>query len=113
MPRHFLGEFEKAVLLALIRLGDNAYGVTIREELTTRLARHVAIGAVYTTLGRLEEKGFVSSTLGNPTPERGGRAKRFFRLEAGGAEALRSSLAAHDALTDYIRTPLLPSLERL
>src|ERR1043166_1736493 len=48
MPRHFLGEFEKAVLLALIRLGDNAYGVTIREELTTRLARHVAIGAVYT-----------------------------------------------------------------
>jgi|ERR1044071_2137368 DNA-binding PadR family transcriptional regulator len=112
MPRHFLGEFEKAVLLALMRLGDDAYGVTIREELATRLEREVSIGAVYTTLGRLEEKGFVSSILGSPTPERGGRAKRFFHIEADGAEALRNSLAAHDALTEFALPTLIPSLER-
>ena len=103
MPRHLLGEFEKAVLLALVRLRDNAYGVTIRQELTKRLDRDVAIGAVYTTLSRLEEKGYVSSNIGDPTPERGGRSKRYFRLEAPGAEALDRSLNAQKALARLSR----------
>lgn len=87
-----LGEFERATLLALIRLGPNPYGVTIRQELENRLERNVSIGAVYTTLDRLEEKGFVSSWRGDPTPERGGRAKRFFRIEAKGRIALEASI---------------------
>lgn len=98
MPRYALGDFERAVLIALIRLKDNAYGVTIRQHLSDRLQRDVAIGAVYTTLQRLEDKGYVSSTLGEPTAARGGRAKRFFRLEAPGAEALARSERAAAAL---------------
>jgi PadR family transcriptional regulator PadR len=97
MSRYMLGEFEKAVLLALVRLRDNAYGVTIRRELSKRLQRDVAVGAVYTTLSRLEEKGYVSSSVGEPTPERGGRAKRYFRIEATGAEALNRSITANSA----------------
>jgi DNA-binding PadR family transcriptional regulator len=86
-----LGTLEELVLLALIRLKDNAYGVTIRRELTERVGKDVSIGAVYTTLERLEGKGFVSSRVGEATPQRGGRAKRFFRLEARGADALAAS----------------------
>jgi PadR family transcriptional regulator, regulatory protein PadR len=89
-----LGEFEHLVLLALLRLRDNAYGVTIRNELETRAGRSTSIGAVYATLDRLEAKSYISSVLADPTPERGGRAKRFFRLEAAGAAALKSSQQA-------------------
>src|SRR5580692_7018144 len=70
-----LGSFELATVTALLRLKDNAYGVKIRQELEALLKKTVAIGAVYTTLARLEGKGFVSSYTGDPTPERGGRAK--------------------------------------
>ena len=86
-----LGSLEELVLLALMRLKDNAYGVTIRRELIERTGKEVSIGAVYTTLERLEDKGFVSSRVGDATPQRGGRAKRFFRLEARGADALAAS----------------------
>jgi DNA-binding PadR family transcriptional regulator len=86
-----LGGLEELVLLALIRLKDNAYGVTIRRELIERTGQEVSIGAVYTTLERLEGKGYVSSRVGNATPQRGGRAKRFFRLEARGADALATA----------------------
>jgi PadR family transcriptional regulator, regulatory protein PadR len=86
-----LGGLEELVLLALVRLKDNAYGVTIRRELIERTGKDVSIGAVYTTLERLEAKGYVSSRLGDATPQRGGRAKRFFRLEARGADALATS----------------------
>jgi len=86
-----LGGLEELVLLALIRLKDNAYGVTIRRELIERTGRDVSIGAVYTTLERLEGKGYVSSRVGDATPQRGGRAKRFFGLEARGADALAAS----------------------
>jgi PadR family transcriptional regulator PadR len=86
-----LGQFEELVLLALVRLRDNAYGVTIKEELARRLGKSVSTGAVYTTLERLEMKGYVSSRWGDPTPERGGRAKRYFRIEASGIEALNGS----------------------
>jgi len=89
----YLGEFEQLVLLALLRLGENAYGMTIRREIQDKTGRHVSLGAVYTTLNRLEEKGYVSSWVGEPTPERGGRAKRFFKINAAGARALKQ---AHD-----------------
>ena len=69
-----LGEFEQVVLLAILRLGDNAYGVTIRSEITACTRREVAPGALYTTLDRMEDKGIVRSWLGDPTPQRGGRA---------------------------------------
>lgn len=88
MGRQFLGEFEHHVLAALIHLGSNAYGLSVRREIQERLSRKVSIGAVYTTLARLEEKGFVSSREGEATPERGNRAKRYFRIEAAGQRAL-------------------------
>lgn len=86
-----LGEFEQVVLLAVMRLGPDSYGVAIRKEIEARTGRDVSLGAIYPTLDRLEAKGFVSSRRGPPTAERGGRAKRHFRLEPSGAEALRRS----------------------
>lgn len=99
-----LGEFERAVLLAVIRLGDRAYGVSIREELEKRLARAVSFGAVYTTLDRLEEKGLVSSSRGEPTAARGGRAKKFFHVEAAGRARLEHARRASNAI--WAITPL-------
>jgi DNA-binding PadR family transcriptional regulator len=87
----FLGEFEQLLLVALIRLGPNAYGVPIRQEISKRTGREVPIGQVYATLDRLERKGYVSSRLGEPTPERGGRAKRYFQIEAPGIRAFNAS----------------------
>jgi PadR family transcriptional regulator PadR len=87
----YLGEFEQIVLLAVLRLGKNAYGVTIWEEIERRAERPVMIGAVYATLDRLEAKRYISSKVGDPTPERGGRAKRFFKITAQGAAALKRS----------------------
>jgi DNA-binding PadR family transcriptional regulator len=88
-----LGEFEQSILLAMVHLGADAYGVTIRREIEARTARTVAVGALYTALDRLERKGYVSSSMSNPTPERGGRSKRYFKLRAAGAAALRASRA--------------------
>lgn len=86
-----LGEFEQSVLLAIVYLGDNAYGVTIRQEIERRTTRSIAVGALYTALDRLERKGYVSSTMSDPTPERGGRSKRHFRMKAAGVGALKQS----------------------
>jgi DNA-binding PadR family transcriptional regulator len=72
-----------------MRLGDRAYGMTIRDEIEKRTRRAVSFGAVYVTLQRLEDKGLVSSWIGEPTAERGGRAKRFFQVTANGREAVR------------------------
>ena len=94
MNQHRLGEFEILILAALIQLGDDAYGVSVRREIEERTGRSIAIGAVYTTLGRLESKGFVSSQIGEPTAERGGRAKRYFRITPSGVQALRESRSA-------------------
>jgi DNA-binding PadR family transcriptional regulator len=91
LNRDTLGEFEQLVLLAIVRLGDDAYGVTIRREIEARTGRDVAIGALYTSLDRLERKGFVASAMSEPTAERGGRSRRHFRLKAAGAAALRQS----------------------
>jgi PadR family transcriptional regulator len=98
--RAYLGELEQIVVLALIRLGDNAYGVPIRQEIERRTKRSLSIGALYRTLERLEDKGFVSSRTGDPTPERGGRAKRFFRAEALGLRALRRTRDALDVMSE-------------
>jgi DNA-binding PadR family transcriptional regulator len=86
-----LGSLEHIVLLALVRLDDNAHGMIVRREIEERTGRNVSIGAVYATLERLEAKGYVSSFTGEPTPERGGRAKRLFRVEAAGKRALQIS----------------------
>jgi PadR family transcriptional regulator, regulatory protein PadR len=89
-----LGEFEHLVLLAVLRLGPDSYGMRVRREIAERTGRDVTIGAVYATLDRLAAKGLVTSMLSDPTPERGGRAKRSFRLTGAGSEAL--SRAQHD-----------------
>ncbi len=92
MPKgDFLGAFEEIVLLALVHLGDNAYGMTIRREIEDRSGRAVSIGAVYSTLDRLESKGLVSSTYSNGSEARRGRAKRYFKLEPEGAKSLSRS----------------------
>ena len=89
--REHLGEFELIVLLALVRMGDDAYGVPIRREIEKRTKRSVTVGALYRTLDRLESKGYVSSWFSDPVPERGGRSKRYFRVDPPGMRALRQS----------------------
>jgi PadR family transcriptional regulator PadR len=92
-PAIVLGEFEQLVLTAVMLLGENAYGMTIHERVEELRPRTVvSIGAVYTTLDRLERKGLVRSWHSDPTPERGGRSKRFFVVEGAGERALRESL---------------------
>ena len=86
-----LGEFEQSVLLAVAHLGPESYGVPIRRLIEDRTGRAVAVGALYTALDRLERKGYVSSSMSDPTPQRGGRSRRHFRLRPSGAEALRRS----------------------
>lgn len=95
-----LGEFEQIVLLAILRLGDNAYGVTIRSEIALCTGREPGPGALYTTLDRMEEKGAVRSWLGEATPQRGGRAKRYFAVTKTGRAALVSAQCAYQSLLD-------------
>jgi len=82
--RTYLGEFELMILLAVIQLGEEAYGVPISREIERQRGREVSVGSVYAALERLEAKGLISSSLGDPTPERGGKAKRFFRITKAG-----------------------------
>lgn len=89
----YLGEFEMVVMLTLLHLGEGAYGMTIRVAIEERTGRSVSIGAVYTTLRRLQRKGYVAAELGEPSPSRGGRAKKHFRLQPAGMEALQRSRA--------------------
>ncbi len=106
MPKgEALGEFEHIVLLAVLRLRDDAYGMRVRREIHERTGRDVAIGAVYATLERLAAKGLVTAAVSNPTPQRGGRAKRSFRLTGAGIEALRRTRADLDAMLDGIVLP--------
>jgi len=90
----YLGEFELMMLLALIRLGDEAYGVPISREIEERIGREASLGSVYAALERLEEKGLVASRLGDPTAVRGGRAKRYFRITAQGLRDVRQTQRA-------------------
>lgn len=104
--RSYLGELELMVLLAVVRLGEKAYGVPISKELLTLANREVSVGSIYAALERLESKEFVSSSLGDPTPERGGRAKRYFRATSNGVRALE---VTRKALTNLWRG--IPQLE--
>src|SRR6185436_3205235 len=89
-----IGEFEHMVLLAVLRLGDDAYAVTVRDEILAHTGRDVSRGSIYITLDRLETKGFLKSRLGEPTAERGGRAKRYYTLRPVAIEALKESRRA-------------------
>lgn len=93
-----LGEFEQLILFAVLRLGDEAFGVAIRDSIEERTGRDVSPGAIYTTLGRLEERGLVSSRVGEPTPGRAGRPRKYYALEPSGAKALLESYAAIQAM---------------
>ena len=91
MPSH-LGEFEQLILFALLRLGESAYGVSVRQEIEERAGRPVSSGAVYTALGRLEARSFVTSRIGETAPQRGGRRRKYYRLEPAGAAALQRAV---------------------
>jgi DNA-binding PadR family transcriptional regulator len=97
-PSNYIGEFEELVLLAILSQGDNAYGVTIRQALEEATARTITIGSLYTTLSRLEDKGLVQSWVGEPTAERGGRAKKHYRVKGSAQVLLREVQAARHRL---------------
>ena len=101
-----LGEFEQMILLALVRLGDEAYGVSIKNEIEEQTGRQIFVGAVYTALGRLEKHGCVSSWVGEPTSERGGRRKKFYRIEPAGEAALTRTLEAYRSMSTGIEADL-------
>ena len=98
MPRHLLTDFELMILLAVLRVGDEAYGVRIAREIEATTGRRVLLGAAYTALERLEKNGLASSSTGSATPERGGRAKRFFRVTRRGLRAVRETQKALAAM---------------
>jgi PadR family transcriptional regulator PadR len=98
-----LGSLEHIILLALVRLGRSVHGMLVRREIEERTGRNISIGAVYATLQRLEAKGYVSSFTGEPTPERGGRAKRLFQIEAPGKRALQISEQTVRSMTTGLR----------
>lgn len=101
MPKgDYLGELEQVVLLALVRLEDDAYGASIRAEIDRRTGRDVSIGSLYSALDRMERKGYVTSRLGDPTPERGGKARRYYALQLPGLHALNQSRTMLERLWD-------------
>ena len=99
----YLGEFELLVLTAMVRLGADAYGASIRQEIESRAERSVSIGALYATLSRLEDKAYVRSWTGEATPTRGGRAKRFFELTALGRTQLEKSVTAMNNMLEGVK----------
>lgn len=109
MSRESIGEFEQLVLLTILRLGPSAYGVPIFEELANHTSRPILRPSVYVALRRLEEKGLISSRLGEPEPRRGGRARRYFELEPAAKEILRESrktlLSLWDGITPQLDEP--------
>ena len=102
-PADPIGQFEQLVLTAILALKDDAYGVSIHEKVAELSApKSVALGAVYVTLSRLEEKGLIASWLSDPTPERGGRAKRHYQLQAAGRRALQESTETARRMCDAV-----------
>ncbi|MEM7414715.1 MAG: PadR family transcriptional regulator [Gemmatimonadota bacterium] len=98
----FVGAFEELVLLAVIRGRGTGYGMTVRREIEERTGRDVTIGAVYATLDRLEKKGWVTSAVGEPDADRGGRARRYFRVLPEGVDALQTLRSARDGLWEGV-----------
>jgi len=107
----FLGEFEQFLLLSILKLGDNAYGSSIRQLLADTIGRDVTIGALYTTLERLDKKGLLDSHMGEATPERGGRAKKYFKVTAKGQHALTRSKRALTSMWENVALSLLGSTQ--
>ena len=103
--RGYLGEFELMLLLAVIHLGEEAYGVPISRELEKNRGKDVAVGSVYAALERLEAKGLITSMLGDPTPERGGKAKRFFRITKEGLRQVHETRRVLTRLWQTIPDP--------
>jgi PadR family transcriptional regulator len=101
-----VGEFEHFVLLALVRLGNGAYGASIRREIRERTGRDASVGTVYMTLGRLEKKGMIVSYVGIPATHRGGRRRRHYLIEADGQRALGRAWRAFTAMADGMETDL-------
>jgi DNA-binding PadR family transcriptional regulator len=101
-----LGDFEQLVLLGVLRLQADAYGAAIRQEIHRRSGRDVSINAVYTTLDRLETKGLLHSWTGEPTPQRGGRRRKFYALRPAGIAAMRQAYHAFQAMADGLEGPL-------
>jgi DNA-binding PadR family transcriptional regulator len=99
----YLSEFELHVLLAVSRLGDDAYGGSVRREIEERSGRRVWIGPLYGALGKLGDQGLVTAKMGDPLPVRGGRSRRYYRLTTAGARALRESLAMLDRMREGVR----------
>jgi PadR family transcriptional regulator PadR len=110
-----LGGFEQLILLAILRLGGRVHGVAIRREIEARTGKEASTGALYTTLERLEKRGLISGRLGSPTPERGGRRKRLYSLEAEGMSSLRESYAAFASMVldieEKLTSPHGPAVE--
>jgi PadR family transcriptional regulator, regulatory protein PadR len=109
---HSIGDFEQLILLALVRLGPDAYGVTIRREIERRTARAISPGALYTALDRMEKRGLVSSRLGDPTPERGGKRKRLYTLETAGERVLARVYESLRQMANGVATRLRTAKER-
>ena len=101
-PPPVLGEFEQIVMLALLRLGADAYGAAVCAEIEKRSGRGVSMSAVHTTLERLEQKGLVKSRLGEPTPQRGGKRKRYYEMAPLGLRALQASYRSLKSMADGI-----------
>ncbi len=105
MERAYLGEFELMILLAVISLGEEAYGVPISRAIEKHRGRETALGSVYAALERLESKGLVASSLGDPTPERGGKAKRFFRVTRQGLRQVHETRRVLTRLWRHLPEP--------
>ncbi len=104
-----IGELELAVLLSVARNGDDAYGAVVRRDLSARANRDYAVGAIYTTLQRLEDKALVSSEMSEPTAVRGGRAKRCYRVTAAGSKALRRARELSSAMWKGVPAHMAPA----
>jgi len=101
-----LGDLEQLVMLALLRLGDDGFGAAVQREIAERSGRDVTLGAVYTALARLEEKGFVASYVGDPLPQRGGRRRRHYEVRPEGRAAIAEAWRAMKALSRGLSTQL-------
>ena len=103
-----IGTLELSALLTVARLGDEAYGLAVRHDLSERTGRDYSVGAIYTTLQRLEDKGLLTSRASEPLPVRGGRSRRHFRLTGAGARAIRDAEREAKSMWAGVRTPLRP-----
>jgi PadR family transcriptional regulator, regulatory protein PadR len=109
----FLGEFEYIVMLSLLRLGDEAYGMTIRQDIEARSGRPAAIGAVYAALDRLEEKGYITSTEGETTRGRGSRSKTYYKVNGAGLQAVRQTRSVFRRMEKGAEPKLGPALRQV